>query len=163
MNTRQVVSGLVAIVALAIAFVVGRQFQSRQFQSPTGCPKNYKCITISKESGGKCQVDFPVVNMNYNHHVQWFSADDKYSVSFLNVQPPSGSPPLPSGYVPKSPLVPYEEPVIIPANGNSTDFNVKHQKDFYLYAIFDLTVDPSSSNPCKASTDDSDTRLNVKP
>lgn len=158
MNTRQVVSGLVAIVASAIAFVVGRQFQSR-----AGCPQNTKCITISKESGGKCQVDSPIINMSYNHHVQWFSTDDKYSVSFLNVKPPSGYPPLPNGYVPENPLVPYEEPVIIPANSHSRDFNVKHQNNYYLYAIFDLTVDPTSSNPCKASTDDSDTRLIVKP
>lgn len=158
MNIRRVVSSLVAIVALAIAFVVGRQFQS-----PAGCPRNTKCITISKESGGKCQADSPIVNMSYNHHVHWISADDKYSVSFINVNPPSGYPALPTGYVPENPLTPYEEPVIIPANSQSRDFNVKHQNKSYLYAIFDLTVDPTSSSPCKASTDDSDTRLNVKP
>jgi hypothetical protein len=163
MNTRQVVSGLVAVVALAIAFVVGRQFQTH-----AGCPPNTKCINISKLSGGKCQVDAPIMNMKYIHHVRWSSTDDKYAVSFLTVKPPSGSqyPPLPTGYVPKNPLVPYEEPVTVPANSDSSDFTVQHQDDRYLYAIFDLTVDPNSytsNNPCKVSTDDSDTRLIVKP
>jgi hypothetical protein len=163
MNTRQVVSGLVAAVALAIAFVVGRQFQPR-----VGCPQNTKCINISKLSGGKCQVDAPIMNMKYIHHVQWFADDHKYVVSFLTVTPPSGSqfPPLPNGYVPKTPLIPYEEPVIVPANSHSDDFTVQHKDDYYLYAIFDLTVDPTSytsNNPCKVSTDDSDTRLIVKP
>jgi hypothetical protein len=167
MNTRQVVSGLVVAVALAIAFAVGRQFQPR-----TTCPQNTKCINISKLTGGKCQVDSPIMNMKYIHHVQWWSADDhQYAVSFLKITPPSGSqfPPLPNGYVPgKNPLIPHEEPVIVPANSHSDDFTVQQKEDYYLYAIFDLTVDPNSytsnnPNPCKVSTDDSDTRLVVKP
>jgi hypothetical protein len=161
MNTRQVVSGLVAAVALAAAFVVGRQFQPL-----ATCPPNTKCINISKLSGGKCLVDAPIMNMKYTHHVQWFADDHTYAVSFATVEPPPGYPPLPKDYKPKNPLVPDKEPVNVPANSHSDDFTVQHKDDFYLYAIFDLTVDPTSytsNHPCKASTDDSDTRLIVKP
>jgi hypothetical protein len=158
MKIQRVVFGLIGIIGLGIAFGVGRYFQ----HAPT-CPDNTRCITVSVESAGKCQVNYPVANLSYsNEFVQWFSKDDKYSVTFLNIAPPPGYPPLPTNppYTPESPLAPPQEPVYFDSSNPSRAFNVKHQVKYYYYAIFDLTY--PTTIPCKVSTDDQDTGLNVK-
>lgn len=159
MKSRQVVTGLIALIGLGIAFAVGRYLQR-----PTTCPNHTRCITVSAGStAGKCYVDYPVAVLLYtdqgSDHVQWFSKDNKYSVTFLNVTPPAGSTPLPSGYTPESPLAPPQEPVYFDSSNPSGAFNVKHKDKYYYYAIFDQNY-PNS--PCKVSTDDQDTGLNVK-
>jgi hypothetical protein len=155
MKIRRVVFGLIGIIGLGIAFGVGRYFQ----HAPT-CPGNTRCITVSVESVGKCQVDYPVANLSYsNEFVQWFSKDDKYSVTFLNVTPPAGSTPLPLGYSPENPLHPQQEPVYFDQSHPSRAFNLNPKEKYFYYAIFDQNY---PNNPCKASTDDRDTGLNVK-
>jgi hypothetical protein len=156
MKMRQVVTGLIALIGLGIAFVVGRYFQR-----PVTCPNNTRCITVSAGStAGKCSVDYPVAVLHYTDRVQWFSNDNKYSVTFVNITPPAGSTSLPSGYNPESPLAPPQEPVYFDSSNPSTAFNVKHKSKYYYYAVFDQNY-PNS--PCKVSTDDQDTGLNVKP
>lgn len=155
MKIRQVVTGLIALIGLGIAFGVGRYFQQR-----TTCRNNTRCITVFSGSGaGKCYVDYPVAFLRYTDRVKWFSNDSKYSVTFVNVTPPAGSTPLPPGYNPESPLAPPQEPVYFDSSTPSGTFNVKQQDKYYYYAIFDQNY-PNS--PCKVSTDDQDTGLNVK-
>jgi hypothetical protein len=159
MKIRQVGFGLLALIGFGIAFGVGRYFQR-----PATRPNNTRCITVSAgNTAGKCYVDYPVAVLRYTDQntdrVQWFSNDNKYSVTFLNIAPPAGFPPLPSGYSPESPLAPPQEPVYFDSSNPSRAFNVKHKDKYYYYAIFDQNY-PNS--PCKASTDDQDTGLNVK-
>jgi hypothetical protein len=159
---RRVVLGLVGIIGLGIAFGVGRYFQR-----PYTCSNNTRCITISVDGAGtgKCKADYPVANLGYSEHVQWFSLDDKYAVTFLGrntpptVAPPPGSTPLPPTYDPENPLAPYQDPVYFDSSNPSTRFNVKQKDKYYYYAVYDQNY-PNS--PCKVSTDDQDTGLNVK-
>ena len=159
MKVRQVVFGLLALIGFGIAFGVGRH--SRPL---VNCPNNTRCITVSADStAGKCSVDYPVALLNYTEsgsdRVQWSSNDDQYSVTFLNITPPAGSTPLPSTYTPESPLAPPQEPVSFDKSNPSIAFNVKHKDKYYYYAIFDQK---NPGSPCKVSTDDQDTGLNVK-
>lgn len=154
MKSRQVVTGLIALIGLGIAFGVGRYFQRR---ATVTCPNNTRCISVFVGStAGKCSVDYPVASLHYtdqdSDRVQWFSRDDKYSVTFLNVTPVAG-------YTPVSPLVPPQEPVYFDPSNPSRAFNVIHRDGYYYYAIFDQNY-PNS--PCKVSTDDRDTGLSVK-
>jgi hypothetical protein len=162
MKIRQVVFGLLALIGFGIAFGVGRYFQR-----PATRPNNTRCITVfAGSTAGKCYVDYPVAVLHYTDQdtdrVQWFSNDDKYSVTFLNIAPPPGYPPLPTNppYTPESPLAPPQEPVYFDSSNPSGAFNVKHKDKYYYYAIFDLTH--PTTIPCKVSTDDQDTGLNVK-
>jgi hypothetical protein len=155
MKMRQVVFGVLGLVGLVIAFVVGRYF-------PPAPPRSIhdKQITISSDGNGRCHVDSPVLNMSYSSdRVQWQSADDQYSITFIKIDPPVGSTPLPLGYVKETPLAPPDEPVMIDIGRPSNFYHVKQKTKYFYYGIFDQKY-PSS--PCKVSTDDHDPGLNVK-
>jgi hypothetical protein len=160
MKIRQVIISLIGLIGLGIAFGVGRY--SRPLVT---CPNNTRCIMVSAGSAGKCSVNYPVALLHYtdsdSDRVQWFSNDSKYSVTFLNIAPPPGYPPLPTNppYSPESPLAPPQEPVYFDSSNPSSSFNVKHKDKYYYYAIFDQK---NPGSPCKVSTDDRDTGLNVK-
>jgi len=141
---------------LVITFVGCRYF------TPPTPPRSIhdKQITVSSEGNGKCQLDSPLLNMSYSSdRVQWLSADDQYSITFIRIDPPAGSTSLPSGYVKETPLDPPDEPVTIDSGHPSKFYHVNKKTKYYYYAIFDQQY-PSS--PCKVSTDDHDPGLNVK-
>jgi hypothetical protein len=160
MKIRQVVLSLIGLIGLGIAFGVGRYFQSTPLL-------NYD-FTIYVHSGptGKCIVRPPIQLMSYNNdRVQWASDDNDYWVEFINVTPPAGSvyPPIPPDpithqpYVPESPLPHDENHVHFYLDHPTGLSKVKPKTKYYYFAIFDQT-----GNPCKVSTDDKDTGLNVK-
>lgn len=155
MQTRQLGFALVGIVILVIGFVVGLRFQT----SPpsTRNPKD-RLITISAAGTGKCEVDFPVALLHYDHTVQWASNDNQYWISFLTID-------APAGYTPENPLVPVpsNEPAVVASHGLSKKYNVIPKTKYYMYAIFDHDPSTNSKNPCKAATDDRDIGLNIKP
>lgn len=154
MKLRQAVFGLIALVALGIAFGVGRYFRPQT--GPLTISDHQ--ITVYSYSGG-CEVTSPVTNTHYaNDRVQWRSYDNQYTIDFINIDPPPTSPPLPSGYVKETPLAPPDNQVTIDSSHPSTLYHLKHQTKYYYYAIYD-----QSHNLCKVSTDDHDTGLNVKP
>jgi hypothetical protein len=157
MKTRQVVFGLVGIIALVIAFEVGRRW-NLQMETLTLNPKD-RHVTISaspQPDTGKCEVDYPVVFLRQQNHVQWASSDKKYWVSFLTID-------APPGYTPENPLVPTDDPVVVDPNHPSKLYNVKLATKYYMYAIFDHDPTADPKNPCKAAVDDHDPGLNVKP
>lgn len=159
MKIRQVVFGLLGLIGLAIAFLVGRYFQRT--------PRTIHDFNVYVRSNGpgKCVVTTPIVIMSYtNDRVQWLSEDKQYWVDFTHVDPPPGYPPIPTTnppYTPESPLAHNADHMPFSA-GNPTGLsNVKQKVKYYYYAIFDQP-DPTQP-PCKVSTDDQDTGLNVKP
>lgn len=156
MKTRQVVFSLVGIVGLVIAFEIGRHLQ---IPPPPTRSSHKRLVTISASpppDTGKCEVDFPVAFLRQNaHSIQWASDDNKYWISFLTIDPPSG-------YTPENPLIPPDDPVIVTTNGSKT-YKVKPKTKYYMYAIFDHDPATNPKNPCKAADDDHDTGLNVKP
>jgi hypothetical protein len=157
MKTRRVVSGLVGIIGLVIAFEVGRHLQTPP--SPTRNP-NDRLVTISASPPpdvGKCELDYPVAFLRQHGHIQWASRGNKYWVSFLTIGPP------PPNYTPENPLVPADDPVIVDANGSSRMYNVKPKTKYYMYAIFDHDPTTNPNSPCKEATEDHDPGLNVKP
>jgi hypothetical protein len=157
MKTRQLAFGLVGIVGLVIAFELGLHLQA---PPPPHNPNN-RLITISASPAadtGKCEVDFPVAFLRYNlnHSVQWASNDNKYWISFLKVDSPTG-------YTPENPLAPPDDPAVIEAHSMSRTYQVRPKAGYYKYAIFDHDPATNSKNPCKAAEDDKDTGLNIKP
>jgi len=166
MKTRQVVLGLIALIGLGNAFGVGRHFPPPPPPPPPAAcdPTTTRCIHVSVDGAGtgKCQVDSPVANLSYLKHekVEWISTDQEYAVSFLQITPPAGSTPLPSGYVPESALAPPTDPVYFNPSQPAGPFNVKQKVKYYYYAIFFKADYPNK--PCKVSTDERDTGLNVK-
>jgi len=156
MKLRQAVIGLIALVVLGIAFAVGRYFQ------PRPAPLTSSDHQIIVQSGGSagCEVNTPVVVVHFSSdRVQWLSNDNQYTIDFIDVTPPPTYPPLqPPSYVGKTPLDPPADQVTIDKNHPSRYFNIKHKADYYYYTIKD-----GSHNVCKASTDDRDTGLSVKP
>lgn len=155
MKLRQALFGLIALVVLGIAFGVGRYFQP---QPQLLTLSDHQIIVYSDGSG--CEVNTPVVVMHYqkNHRVQWLSDDNQYRIDFINIDPPTTSPPLPTGYVKESPLAPPDNSFTIDKNNPSKFYDIKHKAKYYYYAVYD-----QSNNLCKVSTDDHDTGLNVKP
>jgi hypothetical protein len=160
MKTRQLALGLVGIVALVIAFVVGLHLQVPHPPNP-----NNRLITISASDSGKCDVDFPIAVLHYNqnHSVQWASNDNKYWVSFLIIDFSPEYPLPPQPYTPENPLVPPHKSVVIEPHGVSIMYHVKPQMKYYMYAIFDHDPATNPKNPCKYANDEKDTGLNVKP
>ena len=157
MKTRQVVFGLVGIIALAVAFEVGRRW-NLQMETLTLNPNKDRRVTISAspDNIGKCEVDYPVAFLRQKNRVQWASNDNKYWVSFLTID-------APPGYTPENPLVPTDDPVVVDPNHPSKLYNVKLATKYYMYAIFDHDPTADPKNPCKAAVDDHDPGLNVKP
>ncbi len=156
MKTRQLMFSLVGIVGLVIAFEIGLHLQAPP--PPAHNPDN-RLITISASpppDNGKCEVDFPVAFLRYKHTVQWASNDNKYWISFLTIDSPSG-------YTAENPLAPPDDPVVVAPLGVSPTYNVKKKVKYYKYAIFDHDPATNNKNPCKTATDDGDTGLNVKP
>lgn len=153
MKLRQAVFGLIALMVLGIAFVVGRYFQPQ----PGPLTLADHQITVYSGTSG-CDVNTPVVVMHYPDRVQWLSNDNPYTIDFINIDPPSTSPPLPHDYVKETPLDPPDNSVTIDKNHPSRFYHVKHQTKYYYYAIKD-----QFNNTCKISTDAQDTGLHVKP
>jgi hypothetical protein len=155
MKSRQLAFGLVALIALVIAFEVGRRLKMPPVPTP-----NNRLITISGSPApdtGKCEVDFPVAFLRYSRNsVQWASADNKYWISFIMIN-------APPNYQPENPLSPPDEPVVVEPHSMSRIYNVKPKAGYYMYAIFDHDPATNSKNPCKAASDDRDTGLNIKP
>lgn len=154
MNARQLGFALVGIVGLVIAFEIGLHLTTAP---PLSRNPNNRLITISASPApdtGKCEVDFPVAFLRYNHNhtVRWASNDNKYWISFVT----------PDGHPAESPLI-TDKPVVIEAHGKSAMYNVKPQANYYMYAIFDHDPATNSSNPCKRADDERDTGLNIKP
>jgi hypothetical protein len=157
MNARRLSFGLVGIVGLVMAFEIGLHLQT---PPPPPNPNN-RLVTISASpppDTGKCEVNFPVAVLRYNqnHSVQWTSSDNKYWISFLTID-------APSGYTPENPLAPPDDPVVIQAHTVSKIYHVKPKTKYYMYAIFDHDPSTNNKNPCKTATDDHDTGLNIKP
>lgn len=160
MNARQLGFALVGIVGLVIAFEIGLHFHLTTPPAPSRNPNN-RLITISASPApdvGKCEVDFPVAVLHYqqNQSVQWISNDNKYWISFINVDSPAG-------YTPENPLAPPDEPDVVEPHSLSKAYHVKQKTKYYIYAIFDHDPATNNKNPCKAATDDHDTGLNIKP
>jgi hypothetical protein len=156
MKTRQLVFGLVGIVGLAIAFVVGLHLQA---PPPSRNPKD-RLITISASPGpdaGKCEVDYPVAFLRYNqgHTVQWASTDNQYWISFREIAAPPGTA--------ESPFENSAYTVIVDSTHPSQKYRLKHKEKYYMYAIFDHDPTLNNQNPCKAANEDHDTGLNIKP
>ena len=150
MNARQTGFALVGIVGLVIAFEIGIHLRTPPL--PSRNPNN-RLITISASPApdvGKCEVDFPVAFLHYqqNHSVQWASNDNKYWISFSSK--------------PGNPLASADDPVIVQPHSLSKMYHVKHQTNYYMYAIFDHDPSTNNKNPCKSATDDHDTGLNIK-
>ena len=139
MKMRQVVFGVLGLIGLAIAFVVGRYF-------PPAAPRSIhdKQITVTSAGSGKCYVDSPYLNVSYNSadHVQWQSADNKYSIRFANNV---------------TPLDPKDSTFTIDSITPSKAYHLQNKMAYYPYDILDQT-----GSVCKASTDVSDPGLNVK-
>jgi hypothetical protein len=150
MKTRHLVVGLLGIIALAAAFELG--FRLQRFVHPTSNGTRLITISASPAPDTGCEVDFPVAFLRYGQHhsVQWASSDHGYWVSFLTTNPPD------------NPLVPADDPVVIPLGSSSKTYQVKAKAGYYMYAIFDHDPTINNQNPCKAATDDRDTGLNVK-
>lgn len=156
MKTRQLMFGLVGIVGLVIAFEIGLHLQP---PAPPAHNPNNRLITISASpppDNGKCDVNFPVAFLRYNHSVQWASNDNKYWISFLTIDSPSG-------YTPENPLAPPDDPVVVNPQSETQTYHVKPKTKYYIYAIFDHDPATNNKNPCKTAIDDRDTGLNVKP
>jgi hypothetical protein len=155
MKIRQLVIGVLGLIGLGIAFGVGRYFRSFSPRSSHDLE-----VTVYSNGNGTCYVNAPVIVMDHSaDRVEWSSNDDPYLITFINIDPPVGSAPLPSGYQKETPLVPPTEPVTIDKTHPSGFFHVKAKVKYYYYAIFDQNY---PSNPCKVSTDDHDTGVNVK-
>lgn len=139
MKTQRVVFGLLGLIALGIAFIVGRYFPS----APTRSIHD-KQITVTSGSSGKCYVDSPYLNVSYlsGDHVQWQSADNKYSIRFVNNV---------------TPLDPQDSTFTIYSNTPSKAYHLQNKSAYYPYDILD-----QNGSVCKASTDVSDPGLNVK-
>lgn len=155
MKMQRVLFGLLGLLGITFA-------GCRYFTPPTP-PRSIhdNQITLYSDGGGKCHLNSPVLNMSaHSDTVQWVPADNtQYSITFIKIDPPMGSTPLPAGYVKETPLVPPDEPVTI-ANGQpSRPYHVKSSTKYYYYAIFDQAY---PTTPCKVSTDDHDPGLNVK-
>jgi len=152
MSARQLGFGLLGVVGIAIAFEIGLHVRP-----PSHDPKK-RVITISASGPGKCDVDFPVTVLHYGkgHTVRWASTDNKYWISSISKETPSGP-------VPDNPLIPSHDTVVVDPTQGSEEYHVKPTNNYYMYAIFDHDPATNSQNPCKAATDDKDTGLNVKP
>jgi hypothetical protein len=138
MKMRQVVFGVLGLIGLAIAFVVGRYF-------PPAAPRSIhdKQITVSAGDSGKCYVDSPYLNVSYSaDHVQWLSADNQYSISFVDQV---------------TPLDPPHPTFTFDSGHPSRVYHLKHNMHYYPYDILD-----QNGKVCKASTDVQDPGLNVK-
>jgi len=156
MKIRQLVIGFIGLIGLVIAFGVGRHFRS-------GSPLSIHDleVTVSSNGDGTCHVNTPVIWMDHSvDRVEWSSTDDRYLITFITIDPPAGSPPLPSNYVKETPLLPPTEPITISPGHPSGFFHVKAKAKYYYYAIFDQNY--PNNPPCKVSTDDHDTGVNVK-
>jgi hypothetical protein len=161
MKARQLVWTFVGIAGLVIAFVLGLRL--RTSTPPARNPMD-RLVTISAppspETG--CEVDYPVASVRVNvNHIQWESSDNEYWISFKQL----GETP-PNGYVPESPLVPEQDPVIVPAKSASGKFNVKYDAkradNYYMYAIYDHDPTTNPNNPCKKASVEHDTGVIVK-
>jgi len=164
MKIRQVVIGLIGLIALVISFEVGRYFR------PAPLALHDFTIGVQTDSTtGKCIATSPILNMHYttDDRVQWMDNDTrnhKYWVDFTNVNPPPGSvyPPIPTSppYTPESPLEHNDDHLLFSPSNPTGFFKVKQKDKYYYYAIFDQG---NPSQPCKVSTDDKDTGLSIKP
>ena len=152
MSARQLGFGLLGIVGIALAFVIGLRLR------PPGHNANKRVITISALGPGKCDVDFPVTVLHYGkgHTVRWASTDNKYWISSISKESSSGS-------GPNNPLVPPDDTVVVDPTQGSSEYHVTSTTNYYMYAIFDHDPTTNNQNPCKSATDDRDTGLNVKP
>jgi ABC-type molybdate transport system substrate-binding protein len=139
MKMRQVVFGVLGLVGLVIAFAVGRYF-------PPAAPRSIhdKQITVSSAGSGKCSVDSPYLNVRYasGDHVQWQSADNQYSISFVNQV---------------TPLDPKDLTFTIDSAHPSKQYHLQKTQNYYPYDVLD-----QNGKVCKASTDVQDPGLNVK-
>jgi|SRR5262245_36671949 len=151
MSARQLGFGLLGIVGIAVAFVIGLHLRP-----PSHDPKK-RVITISASGPGKCDVDFPVTVLHHGkgQTVRWASTDSKYWISSISKETP--------GPTPDNPLVPRDDIVVVDPTQGSSEYGVQATTNYYKYAIFDHDPATNSQNPCKAANDDRDTGLNVKP
>lgn len=162
MKTRQLVWSLVGIAGLVIAFVLGLHLRT---PTPSARNPTERLITISASPSPEigCEVDYPVASLRPNiNHIQWASGDHEYWISFTQL----GEVP-PQGYAPENPLLPSEDPVIVPANDVSGKFNVKYDpnrtENYYMYAIYDHDPRTNPNNPpCKKASIEHDTGVIVK-
>jgi hypothetical protein len=139
MKMRQVVFGVLGLIGLAIAFVVGRYF-------PPAAPRSIhdKQITVSAGDSGKCYVDSPYLNVSHSSgdHVQWLSADNQYSIRFVSQV---------------TPLDPPDPTFTFDKNSPSKVYHLQNKQSYYPYDVLD-----QNGKVCKASTDVQDPGLNVK-
>jgi hypothetical protein len=161
MTVRHLVPALAGIAALLIAFLVGRYLLN-----PTPIARNPadRLVTISASPSPQtgCEVDYPVASLRENiNHIQWGSTDVEYWISFKQLgETPS------VGYVPESPLLPQQDPVVVQANNPSRKFTVKYDpkrpENYYMYAIYDHDPSTNPNNPCKKASIEHDTGVIVK-
>jgi hypothetical protein len=156
MKIRQVVIGLIGLIALGISFGVGRYFR------PIPLVNHDWDIYVSKDPNsttGHCLASSPIQLMSYNNdRVRWLSEDNKYRVDFTDITTPIPPDPVSGTYQQESPLEPTADHVPFDQGSPTRKFNVHHKVKYYYYQI----VDQSTGNPCKIATEDRDTGLNVK-
>lgn len=166
MKTRQLGFTVAGIVALVIAFLVGRRL-------PVAKPSSTdRLVTISlaPNSNTECEVDYPVASVREKlNKIEWQSNDQPYWVSF----DPLGE--TPQNYTIKSPLG-SQNVVPVPANSsgktsgkfkvyydqNHAGVNCPNCPDYYMYAIYDHQPQTNDPNPCKKASVEHDTGVIVK-
>jgi hypothetical protein len=161
MKTRQVASSLAGIAALVIAFVLGLYLRT---PTPPALNRTDKLVRISASPSPEtgCEVDYPVASLRAGiNHIQWASSDKNYWISFKDLRE------NPDGYVAENPLVPDQDPMIVPAGRLSGKFNVKYDtnrpENYYMYAIYDQDPKTNPNNlPCKKASLEHDTGVIVK-
>lgn len=139
------------LVALAVSLIAISACERRVELTPE--LRRVLEVRISLTSQGKCDVDYPGVNLekHLQHRLKWISDDDHYTIIF---------PPTPPGPNP-APGTPFKDPsgnpifqFDVPARSSVTTRIPEGLEGYYEYSINDNNVE------CKSA---SDPGINIKP
>jgi hypothetical protein len=155
MSIRPVVFGALVIIALVIAYEIGRNRQPALVAPSTFTNQT---VTVSSVSSSTCKPDNYHKKLSKTHdRVIWASTDNPYCVNFIKLAQIPTNPP---NYIPKSPLKGGATTVCFDKDHPSQPYNVVKDTpigpQYYYYEIWD-----NNHDVCRQAPVENDTGLEV--